>query len=79
MNILFIGDIFASAGRRIVAGHFQDIVGTNRIDLAVANAEDIEGSQPGQLSIYGLVVPNAARIRHVAKNPVRAGQSVRDY
>jgi calcineurin-like phosphoesterase len=53
MNILFIGDIFASAGRRIVADHFQDIVGTNRIDLAVANAEDTEGSQPGQLSIYG--------------------------
>jgi hypothetical protein len=43
MNILFIGDIFASAGRRIVADHLQDIVETNRIDLAVANAENCAG------------------------------------
>src|SRR5579883_1193941 len=43
MNILFIGDIFASAGRRIVAEHLQDIVQTNRIDLTIANAENSAG------------------------------------
>src|SRR5579863_2945034 len=43
MNILFIGDIFASAGRRIVADHLQDIVQTNKIDLAIANAENAAG------------------------------------
>jgi hypothetical protein len=43
MNILFIGDIFASPGRRIVADHLQDIVETNRIQLAVANAENAAG------------------------------------
>ena len=43
MNILFIGDIFASAGRRIVADHLQDIVQSNRIELAVANAENAAG------------------------------------
>jgi metallophosphoesterase (TIGR00282 family) len=43
MNILFIGDIFASAGRRIVADHLQDIVETNRIDLTIANAENAAG------------------------------------
>ena len=43
MNILFIGDIFASPGRRIVADHLQDIIETNRIDLAVANAEYAAG------------------------------------
>ena len=43
MNILFIGDIFASPGRRIVADHLQDIVETNRIDLTVANAENAAG------------------------------------
>src|SRR5215470_4179424 len=43
MKILFIGDIFASPGRRIVADHLQDIVQTNRIDLAVANAENSAG------------------------------------
>jgi metallophosphoesterase (TIGR00282 family) len=43
MNILFIGDIFASPGRRIVADHLQDIVQTNQIDLAIANAENAAG------------------------------------
>jgi metallophosphoesterase (TIGR00282 family) len=43
MNILFIGDIFASPGRRIVADHFRDIVESNCIDLAIANAENAAG------------------------------------
>jgi 2',3'-cyclic-nucleotide 2'-phosphodiesterase len=43
MNLLFIGDIFASPGRRMVADHLGDIVETNRIDLAIANAENAAG------------------------------------
>jgi hypothetical protein len=43
MNILFIGDIFASPGRRIVADHLQDIVESNGIELAIANAENAAG------------------------------------
>src|SRR5574338_250245 len=43
MNILFIGDIFASPGRKIVQEHLQDIIGTNQIDLAIANGENSAG------------------------------------
>src|SRR6478672_6270059 len=43
MNILFIGDIFGAPGRRIVSDHLQDIVATNQIDLAIANAENSAG------------------------------------
>jgi hypothetical protein len=43
MNILFIGDIFASAGRRIVAEKLHYIVSTESIDLAIANAENSAG------------------------------------
>jgi metallophosphoesterase (TIGR00282 family) len=43
MNILFIGDIFSSAGRHIVADHLADIKETQRIDLAIANAENAAG------------------------------------
>jgi len=43
MQILFIGDIFGSPGRRIVADHLQDIIETNRIDLAIANGENAAG------------------------------------
>jgi 2',3'-cyclic-nucleotide 2'-phosphodiesterase len=43
MNILFVGDIFASPGRRIVADHLRDIVATNAIDLVIANGENSAG------------------------------------
>jgi 2',3'-cyclic-nucleotide 2'-phosphodiesterase len=43
MNILFIGDIFGSPGRRIVADHLEDIVKTNAIDFVIANAENSAG------------------------------------
>src|ERR1051326_5287649 len=43
MNILFVGDIFASPGRKIVADHLADIVSTNEIDLVIANAENSAG------------------------------------
>lgn len=43
MNILFIGDIFSSVGRRIVADHLADIKATQRIDVAIANAENAAG------------------------------------
>ncbi len=43
MNILFIGDIFGSPGRRMVADHLEDIAKTNSIDLTIANAENSAG------------------------------------
>jgi metallophosphoesterase (TIGR00282 family) len=43
VNILFIGDIFGSPGRRVVADHLDDIIRTNHIDLAIANAENAAG------------------------------------
>jgi metallophosphoesterase (TIGR00282 family) len=43
MNILFIGDIFASAGRGIVAEHLNRLITEYKIDLAIANAENSAG------------------------------------
>ena len=43
MNILFIGDIFGSPGRRIVTDHLHDIVAANAIDLTIANGENAAG------------------------------------
>ena len=43
MNILFIGDIFASVGRRIVAEHLSKLISEFKIDLAIANAENSAG------------------------------------
>jgi len=43
MNLLFIGDIFASAGRRLVADHLQPIISEEQIDVAIANGENAAG------------------------------------
>lgn len=43
MNILFIGDIFASSGRAIVADHLNRLISEHKIDLAIANAENSAG------------------------------------
>ena len=40
MNILFIGDIFGSAGRKIVAEHIGHIREAHAVDLTVINAEN---------------------------------------
>jgi metallophosphoesterase (TIGR00282 family) len=43
MNILFIGDIFASPGRSIVGRYFQQIIAEEKIQFAIANAENAAG------------------------------------
>ena len=43
MNILFIGDIFASPGRALVARYLQEIISTEKIQLAIANGENSAG------------------------------------
>lgn len=43
MNVLFVGDIFASSGRRIVAEQLPRIVSSERIDLTIANVENAAG------------------------------------
>ena len=42
-NLLFIGDIFASPGRSLVARHLRDIVAAEGIHLTIANAENAAG------------------------------------
>ena len=43
MNILFVGDVFGSAGRRIVHEHIGHIREANAVDLVVINAENAAG------------------------------------
>ncbi len=40
MKLLFIGDIFGHAGRRIVEDHLADIRATQEIDVVIANVEN---------------------------------------
>lgn len=43
MNILFVGDIFGSAGRRIVREHIGHIRKAHEVELVVINAENAAG------------------------------------
>jgi metallophosphoesterase (TIGR00282 family) len=43
LQILFVGDIFGSAGRRIVREHLPHVVMERRVDLLVINAENAAG------------------------------------
>jgi len=42
-NLLFIGDIFASPGRSMVARHLREIVASEQIHLTIANCENEAG------------------------------------
>ena len=43
MNILFIGDIFGSAGRRIVREHIGHVRESHKVDLTIVNVENAAG------------------------------------
>jgi metallophosphoesterase (TIGR00282 family) len=43
MNILFIGDIFASSGRNMVAEHLPQLIDEYKVDVTIANGENSAG------------------------------------
>jgi metallophosphoesterase (TIGR00282 family) len=43
VNILFVGDVFGSAGRRIVREHLAHVMESNEVDLLVINGENSAG------------------------------------
>ncbi len=43
MRILFVGDVFGSAGRRIVREHIGHVVAGRQVDLLIVNAENAAG------------------------------------
>src|SRR6202012_4266153 len=43
LNILFVGDIFGSAGRKIVREHIGHVREANHVDLVIMNVENAAG------------------------------------
>lgn len=43
MNLLFIGDVFASVGRRLINENLSRIISEEQIDLTIANGENAAG------------------------------------
>jgi metallophosphoesterase (TIGR00282 family) len=45
MRILFIGDVFGSAGRRVLAQGLEKFIAQESIDLCIANGENVAGGR----------------------------------
>jgi len=71
MNILFIGDIFASSGRMIVADKLHFIVSTEQIDLTIANAENSAGG-------FGVTPPIADELLKLGLDVLTSGNHIWD-
>ncbi|HEY4363112.1 MAG TPA: TIGR00282 family metallophosphoesterase [Bryobacteraceae bacterium] len=70
-NLLFIGDIFASTGRGLVARHLPEIVTSEKIDLTIANGENAAGG-------FGITPALAEEIFSFGVNVITTGNHVWD-
>ncbi|MGA7343636.1 MAG: TIGR00282 family metallophosphoesterase [Terracidiphilus sp.] len=71
MNILFVGDIFGSAGRRIVREHIGHLRKTHAVELTVINAENAAGG-------FGLTPPLAEEFFDLGGDVLTTGNHVWD-
>jgi len=71
LNILFIGDIFGSAGRRIVREHIGHIREAHNVELTVINAENAAGG-------FGLTPQLAEEIFDLGADVLTTGNHVWD-
>jgi 2',3'-cyclic-nucleotide 2'-phosphodiesterase len=71
LNILFVGDIFGSAGRKIVREHIGHLRKTHNVDLTVINAENAAGG-------FGLTPQLAEEIFDLGADVLTTGNHVWD-
>jgi metallophosphoesterase (TIGR00282 family) len=71
LNILFVGDIFGSAGRRIVREHIGHLRATHAVELTVINAENAAGG-------FGLTPQIAEEIFDLGADVLTTGNHVWD-
>ncbi|HLH44531.1 MAG TPA: TIGR00282 family metallophosphoesterase [Bryobacteraceae bacterium] len=70
-NLLFIGDIFASPGRAMVARHLREIVAAENIQLTIANGENAAGG-------FGITPPLADELFGYGIDVLTSGNHVWD-
>jgi len=71
LNILFIGDIFGSAGRRIVREHIGHIRAAHTVELVIINAENAAGG-------FGLTPQIAEELFDLGADVLTTGNHVWD-
>jgi metallophosphoesterase (TIGR00282 family) len=71
LRILFVGDVFGSAGRRIVKAHLHHVLETNSVDLVVVNAENAAGG-------FGVTPSLAEEFFHLGAHVLTTGNHIWD-
>ena len=71
MQILFVGDVFGSPGRRIVGEHLGSLVHQHEVDLVVINAENSAGG-------FGVTPATAADLFDLGAHVLTTGNHVWD-
>jgi len=71
MKILFIGDIFASPGRRIAGACLGRLVSDEKIDLVIANVENAAGG-------FGITPPLAQELFSLGVDVMTSGNHIWD-
>ncbi len=71
MNILFVGDIFGSAGRHIVREHLPHVLDSNLVDLLVINGENAAGG-------FGITPSIADEIFDLGAHVITTGNHIWD-
>lgn len=71
MNILFVGDIFGSAGRHIVREHLPHVLETNSVELLIINGENAAGG-------FGLTPSIAEEIFDMGAHVITTGNHIWD-
>jgi metallophosphoesterase (TIGR00282 family) len=71
VNILFVGDIFGSAGRHIVREHLPHVIETNAVDLLIINGENAAGG-------FGITPSLAEEIFDMGAHVITTGNHIWD-
>jgi 2',3'-cyclic-nucleotide 2'-phosphodiesterase len=71
VNILFVGDVFGSAGRHIVREHLPHVLENNAVDLLVVNGENAAGG-------FGLTPSIAEEIFDLGAHVITTGNHIWD-
>jgi 2',3'-cyclic-nucleotide 2'-phosphodiesterase len=71
VNILFVGDVFGSAGRHIVREHLPHVLETNAVDLLVINGENAAGG-------FGLTPSIAEELFDLGAHVITTGNHIWD-
>ena len=79
MLILAVGDIIGRPGRQAVHQFLPELQQQYRLDLVIANAENVEKYRDGKTQLFGFFVGQVMKATDGMADPELTGRLVRKY